>query len=118
MFSSILIAIVLVLIVGGLYVNTVGYNNVKYMYKLHTSNQKVIMIDKDVDGNGLYLTRVDEPAELLKERMENEGWIFIRQEGAGYFFEKDKQQAIVTIKKWNHSYYIYKVPNNTINIEG
>lgn len=114
----VLAAIVLILIGGGLYINNIEYNNVKNMYKLYTSDQKVIFVEKDNDGNRQYLTRVAEPDELLKERMKNDGWKFIRQDGAGYFFEKDNQEAIITIKKWNHKYFIYKVPNITVNIEG
>ncbi|GIO31679.1 hypothetical protein J2TS6_28200 [Paenibacillus albilobatus] len=116
---KITIPIILVLIIlGVLYINNIGYGNLKYMYRLHTTNQSVIFAQNDENGNGQYLTRVNDPVKLLQERLENRGWKFSKQDGAGYFFERDNQEIIITIKKWNHSYYIYKVPNNSIDIEG
>lgn len=94
----VLAAIVLILIGGGLYINNIGYNNVKNMYKLYTSDQKVIFVEKDNDGNRQYLTRVAEPDELLKERMKNDGWKFIRQDGAGYFLKRIIKKQLLLSK--------------------
>lgn len=73
-------------------------------------------MEENLDGNGHYLTKVNSPAEMIKERMKNEDWTYIEQDGAGYFFEKDNQRIVVTTKIWNRSFVKIIVENNAVNI--
>ncbi|MNF09417.1 hypothetical protein D3C80_2100760 [compost metagenome] len=65
---------------------------------------------------GHYLGLRKQRNELLKDRMEREGWDFTRQDGAGYFFKKGNKEAVVTAKIWNRNYVIYNVNDNVANI--
>ncbi|MFE4711202.1 hypothetical protein ACFRAM_10030 [Paenibacillus sp. NPDC056722] len=108
--------IVLLVIAAAVYIHNIGYNNVKQMYRLQTTGLSIVQIESDARGYVRYLTKVEQPQELLKARMKKEGWTYISQEGAGYFFEKDGQQEIVTMKKWNHFYMIYDLKLKVANL--
>ncbi|NQX44224.1 hypothetical protein HQN87_02680 [Paenibacillus tritici] len=111
-------ASVLLVVLGALYVNNVGYNNVKHMYRLESTGKSVIRIDSDMPSRERYLTKKDgDPQELLKSRMEREGWVYSQQEGSGYFFKKDGRQEIVTTQQWNHFYIIYSLNAGIANLE-
>ena len=73
-------------------------------------------MEDNPDGHGHYLTKVTPPAEIIKERMKNEGWTYIEQEGAGYFFEKENRRAVVTTKIWNRSFVRITVENDVVNL--
>jgi hypothetical protein len=99
-------------ILSALYIKSVGIDNIKLMYTLNTTDQAIVVMD----GKGNYLTKKNHSVDLLKERMKTEGWTYITQEGAGYFFEKAKEETIVTAKIWNSKYVIYHVKDNVVNI--
>lgn len=99
--------------------NNVGYSNVKQIIRLQTSGPSIIRIEHPTEGMERYLTKdQDNPQERLKSRMTREGWIYEQQEGNGYFFTKGNQQAIVTLRKWNHFYVIYSIKAGIVNLEG
>ncbi|EHB62707.1 hypothetical protein PaelaDRAFT_3950 [Paenibacillus lactis 154] len=104
--------IFLVVIFIGLYINNIGFHNLKLMYTLSTTEKLIVPMDKV----GHYLAREDRSVELLKERMSSRGWSYVEQEGSNYFFEKGNEKAIVTLQQWNHKYIIYQVKDNVINI--
>lgn len=111
-------ASVLFVVIGALYVNNVGYNNVKHMYRLESTGKSVIRIDSDMPGRERYLTKEKgDSQELLKSRMEREGWEYSQQEGSGYFFKKDGREEIVTMQQWNHFYIIYSLNAGIANLE-
>ncbi|MDR9852367.1 hypothetical protein RJP21_01985 [Paenibacillus sp. VCA1] len=110
--------IVFGVIVAGLYVQNIGFDNIKLMYTLHSSNKAVVLMGQGQNGTVKYLTNVNHPAELLKERMNKEGWNYAEQNGSGYFFEKGRRRCIVTVKQWNHGYFIYAVEKNLVNLAG
>ncbi|MGF7048924.1 hypothetical protein J2T13_003432 [Paenibacillus sp. DS2015] len=90
----------------------------KQMYRLESTGKSVIRIDSVITGQERYLTKVqDYPQELLKSRMEREGWVYSQQEGSGYFFEKDGREEIVTMQQWNHFYVIYDLNEGIANLE-
>jgi len=102
-----------------LYVNTIGFNNLKLMYALNTTDKTIAWMNENANGNGLYLTKVKQPIEVIKERMHREGWTYVRQEGSGYFFEKGNQEVVVTTKIWpNRNYVRISVENNVVNLAG
>ena len=103
-------------IMVALAVKNIGVANLKLMYTLNTTDQSIISMEETSDGNGHYLTKVKTPAEIIRERMEKEGWIYIQQEGSGYFFEKDNQRIVVTTKVWNSNYVKITVQNNVVNL--
>jgi len=110
--------LVLIVIIAAAYLNNVGYNNVKQMYRLESTDKSVIRIDSSIPGQERYLTKVkNDPQELLKSRMEREGWVYSQQEGSGYFFKKDGREEIVTMKRWNHFYVIYDLNDEIANLE-
>ncbi|MGE7270310.1 hypothetical protein ACQKK5_02505 [Brevibacillus panacihumi] len=49
-------------------------------------------------------------AKSLKNLLQTDGWSFVEQEGAGYFFEKDKQRIVITAHMWSSDFVLYKVP--------
>ncbi|WP_211748625.1 hypothetical protein [Paenibacillus sp. Marseille-Q4541] len=111
LFSSTGILMILV-VVAATYINNVGYNNIKLMYKLNTTEVSIVQMDEE----GHYLALRENSNELLRDRMEREGWQFQQQEGSGYFFDKDNKEAVVTTKIWNRNYVIYQVNDNVANI--
>ncbi|USB33606.1 type II toxin-antitoxin system HicA family toxin [Paenibacillus sp. YPG26] len=104
--------VVLVVLLGATYINNVGYNNLKLMYKLNTTDVSIIQME----DKGQFLGLNENSNELVKDRMEREGWQFRQQEGSGFFFKKDNKETIVTTKIWNGNYVIYYVDDNTVNI--
>jgi len=84
-------------------------DDLKHIYQLHASGHRILLIEENSLAQK-YISREDRPADLVKERMSQLGWTFLQQNGAGYFFAKDQMSAIVTIKKWNHNYYLITVP--------
>jgi len=89
------------------------------MYALNTTDKTIVWMNETANGNGLYLTKVKQPIEVIKERMQKEGWTYVRQEGSGYFFEKGNQEVVVTTKIWpNRNYVRISVENNVVNLAG
>ncbi|MBT2689717.1 hypothetical protein J7I93_16135 [Bacillus sp. ISL-47] len=48
--------------------------------------------------------------DLMKEKMAKNGWSFIEQNGAGFFFEKREKTLIVTSQMWTGKYVLFSVP--------
>ncbi|PYY25902.1 hypothetical protein [Paenibacillus illinoisensis] len=105
-------AIILLVILGATYINNVGYNNVKLMYKLNTTEVSIVQMDEE----GQYLGLRMNSNQILKDRMEREGWQFKQQEGAAFFFKKDNKEAIISTEIWNSNYVLYRVDNNVVII--
>ena len=103
---------ILLVILGATYINNVGYNNVKLMYKLNTTEVSIVQMDEE----GQYLGLRMNSNQILKDRMEREGWQFKQQEGAAFFFKKDNKEAIISTEIWNSNYVLYRVDNNVVNI--
>ncbi|MFS0868805.1 hypothetical protein [Paenibacillus xylanilyticus] len=104
--------ITLLVILGATYINNVGYNNVKLMYMLNTTNVSIVQMDEEGQYLGLKLNS----NQTLKDRMEREGWKFEQQEGAAFFFTKENKEAVVSTEIWNRNYVLYRVDNNVVNI--
>ncbi|MDR7315497.1 hypothetical protein [Brevibacillus nitrificans] len=49
-------------------------------------------------------------AERLKSAIEAKGWLFLQQEGSGYFFEKDREKIVITSQMWSREFVFFKVP--------
>jgi hypothetical protein len=45
----------------------------------------------------------------LIEMMRLDGWNFVQQEGAGYFFVRDGEKKIITSQMWTGDYVLYKI---------
>ncbi|MGG0934906.1 hypothetical protein ABHN11_02075 [Brevibacillus centrosporus] len=50
-------------------------------------------------------------AERLKSALEAKGWLFLQQEGSGYFFEKDRKKIVITSQMWTREFVFFKAPN-------
>jgi hypothetical protein len=117
LFGSIGMVFVMFVIIIALYIRSIGWNHIKLMYSLHTTDKSVVKIDDPSNGHGLYLTKMRHPAEMIKERMQREDWHFVMQEGSGYFFEKDGQDVVVTTKIWPNRYFVrISVQHDVVNI--
>ncbi|WP_440113677.1 hypothetical protein [Paenibacillus sp. QZ-Y1] len=116
---SVLGVVVLIIILSVLYINNVGYSNVKQMYRLETGENSIVQLESITPGQERYLTKFtksDRPRELLKDRMGNEGWTFIQQDGSGHFFEKNGQQVIVQAQRWNRFFVLYTLESDVANL--
>ena len=110
--------LVFIVIVAVAYLNNVGYGNVKQIYRLESTGKSIVRIEGAIPGQERYLTKIkNDPQELLKSRMEREGWVYSQQEGSGYFFEKEGRTEIVTMRIWNHFYVIYDLNDRIANLE-
>jgi hypothetical protein len=108
--------IVFVVLIAALYIHNVGYSNVQAMYQLETTGKAIVKMASGLTENHeRYLTKEKQP-QLLRERMEQKGWTFIQQNGAGYFFEKGGKQIIITAKRWNHFYVVYDLERGLVNL--
>ncbi|MGE7825044.1 hypothetical protein [Paenibacillus sp. NPDC093718] len=104
--------IILLVILGATYINNVCYNNVKLMYKLNTTDVSIVQMEEE----GHYLALRMNGNQLLKDRMEREGWQFKQQEGAAFFFTKDNQETVISTEIWNSNYVLYRVDDNVVNL--
>ncbi|OZI10283.1 hypothetical protein CEW92_17905 [Bacillaceae bacterium SAS-127] len=116
---SAFIAILLILFVVIIYVNNNKNNSVAPLDTLDSSENSIILFEVTPEGDGIYLSKqatTDDQYELLKERMEREGWTYTHQDGNGLFFKKGDKQIIVETKIWRSEYIKYDIPNNVANI--
>lgn len=103
----------MILIITGLYIHHIGWANLKLMHELHMTKQSIL----PMEAEGEYVTKFNGHRERLKERMKKEGWTYMDQEGAGYFFEQDGQTTIVTAKQiWNRHYIVYKITDHVVDL--
>ncbi|RIX51729.1 type II toxin-antitoxin system HicA family toxin [Paenibacillus nanensis] len=101
------------LLLAGLYVHNMGLNNIKLMYELHRNNHSILRMETE----GQYVTKTSYKNERLLEKMKEEGWTFVGQEGSGYFFERNGQKTIVTAKQiWNRHYIMYQVTDHAVDL--
>lgn len=69
-----------------------------------------------MEAKGEYVTKAYNHRDRLKDRMRKEGWTYVGQEGAGYFFEKNGHQTIITAKQiWNRNYIVFKVKDDAVD---
>ncbi|OXM13383.1 hypothetical protein [Paenibacillus herberti] len=107
------LAFIFLIIPAGLYINNIGWNNLKLIYELNKNERSILQMETE----GEYLTKATNQAEILKEKMKSLGWTFVGQEGSGYFFEKKGQESIITAKQiWNRHYVVYKVKDNIVDL--
>lgn len=78
---------------------------------LNSSSEKMIKIAEE-RGYEWYITKMEQGKayENLKDLMEDEGWQFTEQMGAGFFFQKDGQRLIVSTQMWTGNYVICQMP--------
>lgn len=95
------------------YIKSVGFQNLKLMYTVRTTDAIIVKMEEE----GKYLAVQDSyNVAVLKERMHDKGWNFVEQEGSGYFFESEGERIVITMKQWKHSYIIFSVQENAVDI--
>lgn len=105
--------ILIFLIIAGLFINHYGFNNIKRMYELNKTDRSILQMETA----GEYVAKANNQNELLKAKMKDKGWTFVQQEGAGYFFEKNGQETIITARQiWNRYYVVYKVADDVVDL--
>jgi hypothetical protein len=100
MLVSVVTGIVLLVL---LYMRYIGFDNLKTVYALHTSGKSIVAMNEQ----GRYLTKRQHATERLLDIMQQAGWTYTKQEGSGYFFTKDDEQASVTTQIWRRDYIVY-----------
>ncbi|MEB2298935.1 hypothetical protein LAV72_04775 [Lysinibacillus xylanilyticus] len=50
--------------------------------------------------------------EMIKEMLDQNGWIFKQKEGNGLFFERHGENLIVSTQMWTGDYVLVKIPAN------
>ena len=77
--------------------------------KLEESHNNTVKITEE-NGYEWYITQMDKGKgyDDLKKMFEEKGWKFSKQEGSGYFFEKENEEIIVTTEMWTQNYIIFK----------
>lgn len=111
--------IVMLFMVVTVFINYVGTDNLDSVYLLSSSQEDIVFKELNTNGHGEYLTKhdLDVALKILIERMANEGWNYVIQEGATHYFEKDGIEKATTIKVWNKYFHIYVMEDNVVNIE-
>ncbi|MEK4252342.1 hypothetical protein [Paenibacillus sp. FSL W7-1287] len=111
--ASVIAFFLVSIIAAAIFINNIGYHNIKLITELNKNSNQILKMEKEGD----YLTKANAQNERLIKKMMNEGWNFIDQEGAGYFFEKNGQETIITVKQmWSRHYVVYRVTNDAINL--
>lgn len=59
-----------------------------------------------------YGTKAAQGREIasLKSMLQAAGWIFLTQEGSGYFFIKGDEKIVITSRQWSRAFVLFKVP--------
>lgn len=83
-----------------------GHEVVKVINK---SRENVVRLTEE-KGYDWYITKKEQAFENLIILMQNKGWTYNTQEGAGYFFQKDNEALIVVSQMWSSKYVIYQIP--------
>lgn len=111
--ASVIAFFLVSIIAAAIFINNIGYHNIKLITELNKNSNQILKMEKEGD----YLTKANAQNERLIKKMMNEGWNFIDQEGAGYFFEKNGQETIITVKQmWSRHYVVYRATNDAINL--
>ncbi|MCH1624295.1 hypothetical protein [Fredinandcohnia quinoae] len=81
--------------------------------KLQSSSKNITFLTSDNDYL-YYITEFDKGngMERIIELMENNGYTYQTQEGAGLFFIKDDNQIIISTEMWTKKYMIFKIPSS------
>ncbi|MCM3634438.1 hypothetical protein [Paenibacillus camelliae] len=111
--ASVIAFFLVSIIAAAIFINNIGYHNIKLITELNKNSNQILKMEKEGD----YLTKANAQNERLIKKMMKEGWNFIDQEGAGYFFEKNGQETIITVKQmWSRHYVVYRVTHDAINL--
>ncbi|MBD1383381.1 hypothetical protein [Metabacillus arenae] len=116
--KKLLILLILIVIVGLFYIirqpeefPTTNIEASKALNKLEQSDKKIVNVGTS-KGSRWYLTHFDkgEGQKRFIKEMENQGWIYIKQEGSGILFEKSDQELKTTCVIWNSKYNVCNAP--------
>ncbi|WP_156304733.1 hypothetical protein [Lysinibacillus sp. FJAT-14745] len=50
--------------------------------------------------------------KMIKEMVDQKGWIFKQKDSNGFFFERHGENLIVATQKWTGDYVFVKIPAN------
>jgi len=80
--------------------------------KINNSDTKIISLAEE-NGQDWYIITVSNiltADELIKEMVEQHGWMLKQKEGNGLFFEKEGKVLIASTQMWTSNYIIVKIP--------
>ena len=80
----------------------------KGIVELSSNDDKIIQISETPQR---YLSKTNVGNTPLIELMNNEGWEFIEQLGAGYIFSKDGDRLIITGVQYTGKYRVWTLTN-------
>jgi hypothetical protein len=82
---------------------------------IESANGQIVKIMAE-DGYVWYgaLFQQGRAIDNFKKKMDQKGWEFLEQNGAGYFFKKGDNTIVVTTKMWTGKYILFKAPGQII----
>ncbi|WP_157950990.1 hypothetical protein [Peribacillus acanthi] len=79
--------------------------------KANKSDESIVYLTKE-NGYEWYISKMNqgEVYEQLKQMMEEKGWKYKQQMGAGFIFQKQSKELIVESEMWTGRYVIFQIP--------
>lgn len=82
--------------------------------QLKQADDQLIMLGSDENSQYMWVGAKTgsgrNAAERLKSILEDAGWSFHEQEGAGYFFHQGSEKIVITSQMWSRDFVLFKIP--------
>jgi len=82
--------------------------------KINDSETRMVKLSNE-NGQEWYVIKggnISAADEIIKEKLNQNGWIFKQKEGSGLFFERHDENLIVSTQMWTGDYVLVKIPAN------
>lgn len=82
--------------------------------KINDSEKRMVKLSNE-NGQEWYVIKggnISAADEMIKEMLDQNGWIFKQKEGNGLFFERHGENLIVSTQMWTGDYVLVKIPAN------
>jgi hypothetical protein len=79
--------------------------------KVNDSNESIIYLTEE-NGYVWYISKMNQGKayEQLKQMMEEKGWKYKEQMGAGFIFQKQSKELIIESEMWTGRYVMFQIP--------
>ncbi|MGE7689718.1 hypothetical protein ACQKMI_10925 [Lysinibacillus sp. NPDC097214] len=82
--------------------------------KINDSETQMVNLSNE-NGQAWYVIKggnISAADEMIKDMLNQNGWIFKQKEGNGLFFERHGENLIVSTQMWTGYYVLVKIPAN------
>lgn len=82
--------------------------------KINDSDSKLIKLSNE-NGHEWYVINERNTSladEMIKNMLDQNGWIFEQKDGNGLFFERHGENLIVSTQMWTGDFVLVKIPTN------